>query len=67
MCAYTHYRNKHFQKIKKFLKGGARLHRTSQNISVFAVKDTAKTIKDLGMSCYILVKYSVFFPLEALL
>ena len=30
------------------------------------VKDTAKTNKDLGMSCYIQVEYSVFFPLVAL-
>ena len=30
-------------------------------ISVFGVKNTTKTNKYLGMSCYIQVQYSVFF------
>ena len=36
---------------------------TPQNVpklGVSGVKDTAKTNKDLGMSCYIQVEYSVF-------
>ena len=32
-------------------------------LGVSGVKDTAKTNKDLGMSCYIQVEYNVFFPL----
>ena len=30
-------------------------------LGLSGVKDTAKTNKDLGMSCYIQVEYSVFF------
>ena len=30
-------------------------------LGVSGVKDTAKTNKDLGISCYIQVEYSVFF------
>ena len=46
MCIYT------VKKITKFLKGGARLHRTSQ-IRRLRRKGYRKTNKDLGMSCYI--------------
>ena len=40
-------------KIIKILKGGVQLHRTSQNYSFSGVKETAKTYKDLGMTCYV--------------
>ena len=48
------------QKFKKSSRGCA----TPPNVpklGVSGVKDTAKIIKDLGMSCYIQVEYSVFF------
>ena len=41
--------------------GGGVLDSTERpKLGVHGVKDTAKTNKDLGMSCYIQVKYSVF-------
>ena len=47
------------QKLKKKIQKSS----TPQNVpklSISGIKDTAKTNKDLGMSCYILVEYSVF-------
>ena len=55
ICAYT-------QLKKKLMEGGGCA--TPSNVpklGVSGVKDTAKTDKDLGMSCYIQVEYSVFF------
>ena len=57
MCIYTVKKTK---KKFKILKGVR--HSTERPIlGVPGVKDTAKTNKDLGMSCYIQVEYSVFF------
>ena len=38
-----------------------RLHQTSQKLGVSGVKETVKTNKDLGMSCYIQVEYVYVF------
>ena len=51
-------------KIKKRLKNSSRGCTTPPNVSklgVSGVKDTAKTIKDLSLSCYIQLEYSVIF------
>ena len=60
---YTYLKSKNFtKKIKKFFGGGGCV--TPPNVpklGVSGVKDTAKTNKDLGMSCYIQVEYSVLF------
>ena len=56
-------------KKQKFLKNPQRGRASPPNVPKLGVsgeKDTAKPNKDLGMSCYIQVEYSVFFPLEAL-
>ena len=48
-------------KIKQILRGGG--FATPPNVpklGVSTVKDTAKTNKDCGMSCCILLEYSVF-------
>ena len=52
------------QKLKKKLinpQGGCTTPPNVPKLGVSGVKDTAKTNKDLGMSCYIQVEYSVFF------
>ena len=56
MCIYT-------VKMQKFKNSsrGVRDSTERPKIGVSGVKDTAKTNKDLGMSCYIQVEYSVFF------
>ena len=57
-------------KKQKVIKNSERVVRDSTErpkLGVSGVKDTAKTNKDISMSCYIQVKYSVFFPLVALL
>ena len=57
MCIYTVRK----QKLKKILRGGGCA--TPPNVpklGVSGVKDTAKTNKDWGMSCCILLEYSVF-------
>ena len=48
------------KQTKNFLKG---VHDSTERpkFGVTGVEDTAKTNKDLGMSCYIQVEYSVFF------
>ena len=51
-------------KIKKKLKNFSRGCTTPPKVpklGVSGVKDTAKTIKDLSLSCYIQVEYSVIF------
>ena len=45
---------------KKFLKGGAQLHRTSQIRRLWR-KGYANINTHLVMSCYIQVEYNVFF------
>ena len=48
-------------KIKKkilILGGGGRVSPNVRKLEVSGVKGTAKTNKDLGMSCYIQVEYS---------
>ena len=59
MCIYT-LKKQFFFKLKNSSWGCA----TPPNVlklGVSGVKDTAKTTKDLGMSCCIQVEYSVFF------
>ena len=59
MCAYTLLKTIFFFNLKT-----SRRCATPPNVpklSVSGVKDTAKTNKDLGMSYYIQVEYSVFF------
>ena len=41
--------------------GGCATSQNAPKLGISAVMDTAKTNKDLGMSCYIQVEYSVFF------
>ena len=51
-------------KKQKFLKTPQRGCATPPyvpKLGISGVKDTAKTNKDLGISCYIPVEYSVFF------
>ena len=48
------------KKIKQSSKGCA-TPRNVPKLGVSGVKDTAKTNKDIGMSYYIQVEYSVFF------
>ena len=57
MCIYTVKKQK---KIKIPQQGFATLPNVPK-LGVSGAKDTAKTNKDLGMSCYIQVEYSVFF------
>ena len=64
MCIYT-LKNKNFKKLKT-LQGGCTTPPNVPKFDVSGVKDTAKINKHLGMSCYIQVEYSVFFPLVAL-
>ena len=59
MCIYT---------VKKIFffnfknpQGGCATPPNIPKLGVSGLKDTAKTNKDLGMSCYIQVNYSVFF------
>ena len=49
------------QKYKKIPQGGCATPPNVPKLGVPGVKDAAKTNKDLGMSCYIQVEYSVFF------
>ena len=58
MCIYT----LKMQKLKKkILQEGCATPPTVPKLGVYGLKDTAKTNKDLGMSCYIQVECSVFF------
>ena len=55
-------------KNKKNSQGECGTPTNVPKLGASGVKDresTAKTNKDLGMSCYIQVEYSVFFPLVA--
>ena len=56
MCIYT-LKNK----IKKKNPQGLTTLPNVLKLGVYCVKDTPKTNKDLGMSCYIQIEYSVFF------
>ena len=55
MCIYT------VKKQKNKSSRGCVSPPNVPKLVVSAVKDTAKTNKDLSMSCYIQVEYSVFF------
>ena len=60
MCIYTVKK----QKLKKKLKipqGGCATPPNVPEPCISGVKDTAKNNKDICMSCYIQVEYSVFF------
>ena len=60
MCIYTVEK----QKLQIFFfnpQGGCATPPNVPKLGVPGVKDTAKTNKDLSMSCYIQVEYSVFF------
>ena len=54
MCIYT-------PKKQKLKKGGCATPPNVSKLGVSGVEDTAKNNKDLGMSCYKQVEYSVFF------
>ena len=58
MCIYT---LKKQELKKKILKWGCANPPNVPKLGVSGVKDTAKTNKDLCMSCYLHVEYSVFF------
>ena len=53
ICAY--------RQLKKISQGGCATPPNVPKLGVSGVKDTARTNKDLAMSCYIQVEYSVFF------
>ena len=57
MCIFTIKK----QQLKKIPKGGCATPLNVPKLSVSGVKDKAKTNKNVGMSCYIQVEYSVFF------
>ena len=57
MCIYTVKKNIYIFKSSR----GCATPLNVPKLGVPGVKDTAKTNKDLGMSCYIQVEYSVFF------
>ena len=59
MCIYTLKNN--LNKNKKIQQGGCATPPNVPKLGVSDVKDTAKTNKDLGISCYIQIEYSVFF------
>ena len=58
MCIYTVKRQNFFLNS---LGGGCATPLNVPKLGVSGVKDTRKTNKDLGMSCYIQVEYSVIF------
>ena len=60
MCIYTVKNNKKF-KLKKSSNPGCATPLNVPKLGVSGVKDTAKTYKDLAMSCYIQAEYSVIF------
>ena len=55
-CVYANVSNLNF---KNDPQGGCATSPNVPKLSVSGVKDTAKTNKDLGMSCYRQVRYSV--------
>ena len=60
MCIYTVKKQK-LKQNKKIPQRGCATPPNVPKLDVSGLKDTAKTNKDLGMSCYIQVEYSVFF------
>ena len=58
---HTHFRSSNLKKNKKITQGGCLTPANVPKLGVFGVKDTAKTNKDLGISCYTQVDDSVFF------
>ena len=60
MCIYTVQKTK-LKKKNLIPQGGCETLPNVPKLGVSGVKDTIKTNKDLCMSCYIQVKYSVFF------
>ena len=61
MCIYTVKKQKLKKIIKKIPQRGCATPPNVPKLGVSGVKDTAKTNKDLFMSCYIQVEYNVFF------
>ena len=59
MCIYTHKKQKLWKK-EKISQWGCATPPNVPKLGVSGVMYTAKTNKDLGMSCYIQVEYSVF-------
>ena len=59
MCIYT-VKSKNEKKNEKIPQGGCATPLNVPKLGVSRVKDTAKTNKNLGMSCYIQIEYSVF-------
>ena len=58
---HVHIHSKKAKIIKKiYLQWGCATSPNVPKLGVSGVKDTAKTNKDLGMSCYIQVEYSIF-------
>ena len=57
MCIYTFKKNFNFKKSS----GGCATPPNVPKLGVSGVKDTAKSNKDLCMSYYIQIEYSVFF------
>ena len=60
MCIYT-LKEQNFLKNKKIPQGGCATPPNVPKLGISGVKDTTTTNKDLSMSCYIQVEYSVFF------
>ena len=60
MCICTLKKIKILKKIQN-PQGGCMTPPNVLKLGISRVKDTAKTNKDLGMSCYIQVEYCVFF------
>ena len=58
MCIYTVKKQK---KKKKIPQRGCATPPNVPKLGVSGIKDTAKTNKDLDMSCYIQLESSVFF------
>ena len=58
---HTHFGSSNLKKNKKNSQGGCPTPANVPKLGVSGVKDTAKTNKDLGMSCYTQVDDSVFF------
>ena len=61
MCIYTVKKQKLNYINKKIIQGRCATPPNVSKLGVSSVKDTAKTNKDLDMSCYVQVEYSFFF------
>ena len=57
---YTHLKEKFNRKLK-ISQGGCATPPNVPKLGVSGVKDSAKSNKDLAMTCYIQVEYSVSF------